>query len=143
MTSNPPEGMQRIIPMLVYADAPAALAFLAEAFGFEERYRMEMDDGRIGHAELGYSDNVVMLASEFEDMGLQSPAKLPAHHAQVMCYVDDVDAHYEQAKAAGAIIVAAPEDQPYGSRMYRAVDPEGGRWLFAMPLADAGASASD
>ena len=134
--SVPPPGNQRIVPMLVYADAPAALDFLSRAFGFEERYRMEMGDGRIGHAEIGYQDNVVMLASEFGEMGLASPRDLPTRHGQVMCYVDDVDAHYRHAMAAGATVVAAPEDQDYGNRMYRAVDPEGHRWIFSMPIAD-------
>ena len=134
--SVPPPGNQRIIPMLVYADAPAALDFLSRAFGFEERYRMEMADGRIGPAETGYQDNVVMLASEFGEMGLISPRDLPTRHGQVLCYVDDVDAHYRHAMAAGATVVAAPEDQDYGNRMYRAVDPEGHRWIFSMPIAD-------
>ena len=135
MSVSPP-GNQRIIPMLVYADAPAALDFLSHAFGFEERYRMEMVDGRIGHAEIGYQDNIVMLASEFGEMGLASPRDMPTRHGQVLCYVDDVDAHYRNAMAAGATVVAAPEDQDYGNRMYRAVDPEGHRWIFSMPIAD-------
>lgn len=134
MSALPP-GTQRIVPMLVYADAPAALDFLVRAFGFKERYRMEMGDGRIGHAEVGYQDNIVMLASEFGEMGLASPRDQPTRHGQVMCYVDDVDAHYRHALAAGATVMAAPEDQDYGNRMYRAVDPEGHRWIFSMPLA--------
>ena len=130
MPKNPPAGMQRIIPALVYADAPAAIDFLCNAFGFEERFRLPMPDGRVGHAELGYQDNVVMLASEYPELGLESPRNLPTRHCQIKCYVDDVDAHYTQAKAAGATIVAEPEDQFYGERMYRAVDPEGHRWMF-------------
>ena len=54
MAQNPPEGMQRVIPYLLYADAPAALEFLGKAFGFEERFRMPMPDGKLGHAEVGY-----------------------------------------------------------------------------------------
>jgi uncharacterized glyoxalase superfamily protein PhnB len=126
---------QRIIPMLAYADAPAALTFLCDAFGFEERFRMAMDDGRIGHAEIGYQDNMVMLATVWREAGMASPLELSGVHSQIFCRVDNVDAHYEKARAAGATIIAQPADQPYGERMYRAVDPEGHRWIFASPLA--------
>ena len=54
----------------------------------------------------------------------------------MLCYVDDVDAHYEQAKAAGAQIVAEPEDKYYGDRMYSAADPEGHQWFFATHIRD-------
>jgi uncharacterized glyoxalase superfamily protein PhnB len=129
------DGRQRIIPYLAYSDAPAALSFLCDAFGFEERYRMAMDDGRIGHAELAYKENVIMLASVWKEAGFASPMDLSGIHTQVYCRVDDADAHYERARAAGATIIAEPVDQPYGERMYRALDPEGHRWLFASPLA--------
>ena len=90
MGRNPPNGMQRIIPYLSYADAPAAIDFLCKAFGFEERFRYPMPDGRVGHAELGYRDNVVMLASAYEGFG-ESPLRLPAVHGQVYCFVEDVE----------------------------------------------------
>jgi PhnB protein len=126
--------MQRFTPMLVYADAPAALEFLTKAFGFEERFRMDMPDGSVGHAELGLGDEVVMLASEWQAGGVVSPLRLPAVHAQIHVVVDDVDAHYERARAGGATIAAEPADQEYGMRSYRAIDPEGHRWIFAAPL---------
>ena len=136
MAQNPPPGNQRIVPYLAYRDAPAALDFLATAFGFEELCRYPMEDGRIGHAETGFDGNVVMLASVYEEMGFASPRELDAHHGQIMCHVDDVDAHYARAKGAGATIVAEPADQ-HGSRSYRAVDPEGHRWIFSTPTGDA------
>ena len=123
---------QRVTPYLAYADAPTALKFLCEAFGFEERSRHPMPDGRIGHAELGYAgESVVWLASVYEELGFCSPRDLSGVHSQVHCYVDDVDAHYERARNAGATVIAAPEDQAHGDRSYRAVDPEGHRWIFA------------
>lgn len=126
-----PTGCQRIIPYLNYRDAEAAIAFLTEAFGFEERYRLPMPDGRLGHAELSLGgDAIIMLASTFEEMGMLPPSELPAVHCVVACYVDDVDAHYARAKAAGATVFAEPEDQFYGDRTYRATDPEGHRWTF-------------
>jgi uncharacterized glyoxalase superfamily protein PhnB len=120
--------------MLPYADAAAAIAFLCRAFGFEERFRYEMPDGRVGHAELALGDDVVMVANVWREGGLASPLELPALHAQIYCRVDDVDAHFARARAAGATLVGAPEDQEHGSRSYRALDPEGHRWIFAGPL---------
>ena len=133
MTNSDPDATQRIVPYLIYADAPAALDFLCKAFGFEERFRYPMPDGKIGHAEVTRDGNVVMLASEYEEMGFSSPRNLPARHGQVMCYVDDVDAHHARAKAAGATVVQEPRDE-HGNRAYRAVDPEGHRWIFARQL---------
>ncbi len=131
MTQKRPEGHQRIIPMLSYDDAPAAIAFLCEAFGFEETYRLDMPDGSIGHAELSHHDNVLMVATTWKAAGMANPQDLGGVHGQVHVYVDDVDAHFEKAKAAGATIAAEPADQFHGARSYRAVDQEGHRWMFA------------
>ena len=135
---NPPAGRQRVIPMLNYADAPAAIDFLVRAFGFRERQVFAMKDGRIGHAELALGDNVVMLASVFPEMDQTTPAEAVkpggGRYSQVFCYVGDVDAHHAQAQAAGARITAEPEDRFYGERHYRAEDPEGHRWIFGQPV---------
>lgn len=131
-----PRGPQALVPYLSYQDAPAAIGFLCEAFGFEETFRLPMPDGRIGHAELSYQGNVLMIASAYPEMGFESPAKLSAIHTQVQVNVEDVDAHFERARAAGATIAAEPEDQPYGDRVYRAVDPEGHHWIFSTHVRD-------
>ena len=136
MAQNPPEGYQRLIPYLLYSDAPAALEFLAKAFGFDERMRMPGPEGKLMHAELGYQGNVVMLASATKEMNHTSPKDLPARHSLIVCYVDDVDAHHAQAKAAGARILAEPADQFYGDRTYRAQDPEGHEWAFHTHVRD-------
>jgi PhnB protein len=125
---------QRIIPMLSYSDAPAAIEFLCTAFGFTERFRMPMPDGTVGHAELALCDNIVMLATAWTAAGMKSPRDLGGVHGQLHCTVADVDAHYAHAVSAGAIIIGEPQDQPYGERTYRAVDPEGHRWIFASPV---------
>ncbi|MEO8596640.1 MAG: VOC family protein [Candidatus Solibacter sp.] len=127
-------GRQRIFPMLFYDDAPAAIDFLCTAFGFTERSRMAMADGTVGHAELLLHDSLLMLATTWKAAGLASPKDLPAMPSQLYCEVDDVDAHYAVALAAGAIVIGEPQDQPYGMRSYRALDPEGHRWIFATPL---------
>lgn len=133
---NPPEGCQRVIPYIFYEDAPAALEFLKKAFGFVERFRLAMDDGRVGHAELGLDGNAVMVASVYPEMGHATPKDLGHHHAMVYCYVDDVDAHYKRAKAAGAEITQELEDKFYGDRSYGATDPEGHHWGFATHVVD-------
>jgi PhnB protein len=130
----PTRAPQAIVPYLAYEDAPGAIAFLCQAFGFEEIYRLPMPDGRIGHAELGFQGNVLMLASSYPELGFVSAAKLPSVHSQLSIRVDDVDAHCARARAAGATIAAEPKDQPHGDREYRAVDPEGHRWSFSTPI---------
>ena len=125
------ESRQRFIPYLAYENAPAALDFLCEAFGFAERSRMPMPDGRIGHAEVVHGDQVLYLASVYPEFGLAAPMNLEAVHCQIFCYVDEIDAHFEKSKAAGAIIVSEPENQEHGTRTYRAMDPEGHRWMFS------------
>ena len=136
MSENPTRGPQSLVPYLAYDDAPAASAFLCEAFGFEERYRLPMADGRIGHAELLYRDNVLMLASSYPELGFTSPAKLPAVHTMLHIQVDDLDAHFARARKAGATIASEPADRPHGDREYRVVDPEGHRWNFSMRVRD-------
>ncbi len=122
--------------MIVYADAPAALEFLCRAFGFEETFRLDMPDGSIGHAELALGDGRVMLASEWPAGGVVSPSGLPALHSQIYCQVDDVDAHFARARLEGATIARPPADE-HGGRSYRALDPEGQRWIFASHPKDA------
>ncbi len=124
--------MQRFIPYLSYQDAPAAIDFLARAFGFEERSRYPMPDGRIGHCELDLAGDALYLASAYDEMGFCSPRSLEGVHGQVYVQVDDVDAHFARAREAGATIVAEPADE-HGTRMYRALDLEGHRWMFAGP----------
>ncbi len=130
MAENP-----RVSPMLAYRDARAAIEFLGKAFGFEELFRIDMPDGKIGHAEVGYDGVRIMLADEFPAMGFESPSGTETRYSQLYVIVDDVDAHYERALAAGAIIATAPQDE-HGDRSYRANDLEGHRWIFATPIAD-------
>ena len=133
MPQIPPAGRQRIVPMLAYRDAPAAIDFLCEAFGFEEAFRLDMDDGTIGHAELSFGDAVVCLATCWDEAGFASPAEISKRHSQVQVYVDDLEAHHARAREAGATITAEPQDQFYGAKTYRATDPEGHWWIFVQP----------
>jgi uncharacterized glyoxalase superfamily protein PhnB len=125
--------MAAITPMLSYNDAPAALDFLVRAFGFTETMRMEGDEGSIGHAELELDGAAISLATSWRDGGVFSPHQLGGVHTQLWVEVADIDAHFERARAAGAVVVGVPIDQDYGYRTYRAIDPEGHHWYFASP----------
>jgi PhnB protein len=124
--------MGRISPYLLYEDGAAAIDFLTNAFGFEEVMRMEDDKGDVNHAELRLGEDTVMLGDPGDDY--RNPRNADHSTALVHVYVDDVDAHFEHAKAAGAEIVIEPTDQEYGDRRYDAKDPEGHFWSFATPL---------
>jgi uncharacterized glyoxalase superfamily protein PhnB len=133
MPENPPRGMSRITPYLLYEDATAAVDWLTRAFGFEEKVRFE-DEGAVTHAELWLEGGVVYLG---RPGGHYRCAKsLGQATQQVHVYVDDVDAHCERTKATGATVVAEPEDQPYGDRRYDAEDLEGVRWTCAQHIRD-------
>ncbi|MDA0947382.1 MAG: VOC family protein [Planctomycetota bacterium] len=136
MVQNPPCGSQRIVPYLLYADAPAAIEFLTRAFGFTERMRMPGPEGLVMHCELDMCGEIVMIASAMDSVGTKGPRDLPAFHAFALVYVDDVDAHHARAEAEGAEILTPPEDQFYGDRTYRARDCEGLMWTFAQHVRD-------
>jgi uncharacterized glyoxalase superfamily protein PhnB len=133
------------IPMLSYEDAGRAADWLSEAFGFEQSDRFE-DDGVVTHVTLTLGDAMVFAGSPGPDY--RSPNSLAAESEAarrmfetpyvvdgVMVSVDDVDAHFERARAAGARILSALEDNPeVGQRQYRAADLEGHRWMFAQAI---------
>jgi uncharacterized glyoxalase superfamily protein PhnB len=125
--------MQRgITPYLYYEDAAAAIEFLTAVFGFHEVLRRENDARRVWHAELALGDGRVMLGEPGPDY--RGPNRLGATTASMYVYVDDVDAHYERARAAGVEMLEEPGDRPYGERRYGAEDLEGHQWYFATPI---------
>ncbi len=135
------KAAQSVIPMISYEDGVAALEWLAKAFGFRERARMCDSSGRLMHGELEVAEGeVVMLASPTPDY--QGPKRhrencerakkwssVPWIIDGVLVLVDDIDAHFEHAKASGAVILSEIEEGPPGRR-YRAEDLEGHRWFF-------------
>ncbi|MFU8872641.1 VOC family protein [Micromonospora sp. SL4-19] len=117
--------MRSIYPVLRYADAKAAIDFLRSAFDLTVHEVHEGPDGTVQHAQLGYGDSLVMLATG------PAPASRPADDDyRVYVAVGDVDAHHERARAAGAEIVRPPFDTDYGSRDYVARDLAGLVWSF-------------
>ena len=134
MVQSPPEGFPHITPYLLYEDVGTAVDWLIATFGFEESVRMPGPDGKTFHAELKMGPGVVMMGTPGPDY--KNPKSLGANTALTYVYVDDVDKHYEQAKAAGAKIVNELADQFYGDRTYGAEDPEGHQWSFAQHVKD-------
>lgn len=127
-----------IIPCLRYQDAPRAIEFLVNAFGFERHavYADDRDPSIIHHAQLTLADQMIMLSSAVDsETSALYRWKLPSDAGGVtMCIcvvLDDPDAHAERARRAGAEIVRGPYDnQGYPGRAYDARDPEGNVWNF-------------
>ncbi len=119
------------IAFLTYDDPGAALDWLEEALEFTRTSVHEGPDGSIAHAELRFGDGMVMLGSAGDnDFGLRTARELGAVNQGVYVIVDDIDAHCERARSAGAEIVREPNDTDYDSREYMARDPEGNLWSF-------------
>lgn len=116
-----------VCPYLYYRDTAAALEFLTGAFGLRERMRSTGPDGAVNHAELEIGDSVIMI-------GRVPTAASSRDDGGVYVHVDDVDAHYATATAAGARVQESPTDQPYGVRSYGVLDLEGRQWWFSQPL---------
>lgn len=131
---------QNVFPMISYEDANQAMDWLIRAFGFQEQVRLKDQLGRVVHGELQISGSTVMVASPTPEY------EAPARHAEhceaarqwlkvpyiidgVLVLVEDVNAHFERAKAEGATILTEVEDSAPG-RLYRASDLEGHRWMF-------------
>ena len=126
-----------IIPCLRYVDAPAAIDFLCDAFGFVRHavYADDKDPSLIHHAQLSDRGSMIMLASAIDSefvakAGLKTVTEAGGNTQAPYIVVDNVDGHAARAQAAGAEIISEPEDQDYGGRVYSARDPEGYVWSF-------------
>ncbi len=125
---------QTVFPYLLYEDCATMLDWLTRAFGFEEKLRYADEGGTVTHAEMDVGGGSIMMGDPGDDY--RSPKRSGGWPAQVQVYVDDVDAHYERAKAAGAEIRSELEDTPYGDRRYDAYDAEGQLWSFSTHVRD-------
>ena len=126
--------VDRVIPLLVYENLPATHDFLVDAFGFEAGGVHYDDDGGPLHAEVRAGDTTIWMHRVVAEQRLNTPRAVESVSGLVV-FVDDVDAHYARAVAAGASVDGEPRDQPYGEREYGARDVEGHRWWFVMPIA--------
>jgi uncharacterized glyoxalase superfamily protein PhnB len=126
--------LQTITPYLLYREVDAALDFLTKAFAFREVLRYTGEAGYVNHAEMQIGEGKIYLGDPGDDY--RNPADLGQWTVGIYVLVDDVDAHCERARAAGAEITEEPTDQEYGERRYTARDLEGHRWFFAQPTGD-------
>lgn len=126
-----PEGFQTITPSLTVRGADKAIDFYKRAFGAEERMRMPGPGGVIMHAELRIGSSIFMLNDEMPQMDCPSPQALGGTPFGLYVYVEDADAIFSRAVAAGATIVMPIADMFWGDRCGAIKDPYGHRWSIA------------
>jgi uncharacterized glyoxalase superfamily protein PhnB len=121
-----PEGYHTVCPYIVVAGVAQLIDFAKQAFDAKEVHVSKRPDGTIMHAEVKIGDSIVM-------MGESPEKKFPA---MLHLYVEDVDAVYQRALAAGAKSMREPADQPYGDRSGGVEDAFGNQWWLATHIAD-------
>ncbi|MFO0930146.1 MAG: VOC family protein [Gemmataceae bacterium] len=131
-----PEGYRCVTPYLIIKGAADAIAFYQAAFGATERYRLPQPDGRVGHAELEVGGAPLMLADEFPEMNVRSPASLGGSPVSLLIYVTDVDRVFQRAIDAGATVTRPLANQFYGDRSGTVTDPFGHIWTLATRVED-------
>jgi uncharacterized glyoxalase superfamily protein PhnB len=129
MKSNRSIPSATVIPVLIYPDVRAAVAWLEEAFGFQERVQIGEDH----RSQLSFGDGGVIVGDVRHDRRPPRPGE--ATHS-VMVRVEDAHAHCEHARTHGAKILMEPTDFEYGERQYTAEDPAGHQWTFSETLID-------
>jgi uncharacterized glyoxalase superfamily protein PhnB len=133
-----------ITPVVFYRDPKAALSWLEQVFGLETSMLVTDESGSVGHAEMSFGDGRIGAGGEWgstELLGpalMKSPASLGGQGTQIIRVelASALDDHCARAEAAGAVITQRPQDQFYGSRVYRALDLEGHVWCFDQKIAD-------
>lgn len=129
-----PKGLSSAV---CYVDPKAAFRWLEEAFGFEPLMVLLDENENIAHSEMKYGDSVVMVGNEWS-ADHKSPKSMGGKNTQTVHVQlgrgEDVDAHCEKARKAGAEILQEPSTQFYGDRTYRARDPEGHIWTFGVTV---------
>jgi PhnB protein len=114
-----PEGYHSLTPFFNLKNADKVIDFLKKAFGAEERARMTDPSGKVMHAELKIGDSILMLAEAMQ---------MPEMPSNLHLYVENADAAFERAVAAGAQVVMPLSDQFWGDRYGRLSDPFGNQW---------------
>ena len=136
---NPiPEGFCTVTPHLVVSDGAKAIDFYKKAFGAEEICRMPGPGGQgVMHAEVRIGNSPVMIAEEWPQEGCpKSPLSLGGSPVTIHLYVEDADAAYSKATAAGATGVMPPMDMFWGDRYGKVKDPFGHEWSIATHIED-------
>jgi len=125
-----------ITPYLIVDGAAAAIDFYRAAFGAVETFRLDMPDGRVGHAELSFGGAEIALADEYPEWGLLGPIARGGTTVTLQLDVPDVDEVVATAAAAGATIERPAADQFHGSRVGTVIDPFGHRWSVRTHIED-------
>jgi PhnB protein len=131
-----PAGYHTVTPYLIIQGAAKAIEFYARAFGARELMRLEGPGGTIAHAEIQIGDSRIMLADEHPQMGHRGPQALGGTPVSLMLYVENVDALFAQAIAAGGKSQRPVADQFYGDRSGLLADPFGHLWAIATHTED-------
>ena len=119
-----------LLPHIIYRNLPAAIEWLSKAFGFQEHYRYGEPSG----AQLHLGNAYIMVRSARPNDATAEPGS--AQTASLTVFVEDVEAHFRQAKSAGVKIVEELHEVMYGERQYGVEDLEGHRWLFSQHVRD-------
>lgn len=133
-----PDGYHTVTPYLSIKNAASAIDFYKKAFNAKELFRMADPSGKIGHAELQIGDSKIMLSDEFPGMSMPSPQTVGGASIGIHLYVENVDALFKQAVAAGAKVDRPVSDQFYGDRLGKLTDPFGHTWSIATHIEDVG-----
>lgn len=141
MDSSSSTQAPRIFPAFRFRDAGRMIEWLVATLGFTVHARFDNEDGTVGHAELAYGSSLIMLGQDREDEFGAIVGRAGAHTQGGKSFyiaVDDVDASFERASAAGARIEQGLTDRDYGSREFICRDPEGNVWCLGSywPKAD-------
>jgi PhnB protein len=126
-----PDGYGSVTPYLYIKGAARAIEFYKKALGATELFRLADPSGKVGHAELQIGNSRIMLADEHPDMDVRGPETLGGTSVSFLVYVEDVDARFDHAIAAGATETRPVKDQFYGDRSGSLKDPFGHTWTIA------------
>lgn len=131
-TTKPvPDGASVVMPMLVCRDAGAELEFCKTTFGAAERVRRPGPDGAVAHALVTIGGAMVMIEGEWPTLGSRAPSVDGSSPVVIYVYVDNVDSVVERAVAAGAKILVPIQNQFWGDRTGRIMDPAGHVWIVS------------
>ena len=131
-----PDGYASITPYLMLRGAAAAIDFYKHVFGATELLRVPMPENRIGHAEIKIGNSLIMLADECPERGAKSPQTIGGTAVGLHLYVENCDAVFAKAIAAGAKQIRPVENQFYGDRSGMFTDPFGHNWSVSTHVED-------
>jgi len=127
--SNPIQS--DVYPSLTYDDAPGAIEWLCEVFGFKKRLVVAGEGNLVVHSELSFGNAVVMVSSPKPDVNRVSPRHLRGVAQTLSLFTADPGAHHDAAVAAGAVVMRPLQTESFGARGYMVRDPEGHVWYFS------------